>query len=85
MSGRSYNTYQNSTSLVLDYIQSRSFLLEFIENRKIKPDLMASISWDKASNKNIYNEYIRKTWRHKHIEGVYDLNIGLYMECPTKA
>lgn len=58
MSGRSYNTYQNSTSLVLDYIQSRSFLLEFIENRKIKPDLMASISWDKASNKNIYNDLV---------------------------
>ena len=71
MAGRSYNSYQNATSLVLDFISSRKFLLEFVDKRNIKPVLMASKKWDILSQDNILNK------------NIYDIESNSWIEEPT--
>jgi len=56
----------NKISIALELLKSKSFIGEFVSNRNLKPVIMASDGWDRATgelefDKNIYNP-ISKTW-----------------------
>ncbi|MCP5382472.1 MAG: hypothetical protein H6912_08880 [Kordiimonadaceae bacterium] len=46
------------TVLALELLESRKFIIEFINNHKIKPTLMALEKWDKETGSETYNEEI---------------------------
>jgi len=60
----------DKTQMALEVLKSRKFTSEFIQKHNILPDLMAVESWNRKTNKIIYNKYVYNQAENKWLREV---------------
>lgn len=60
----------DKTQMALEVLKSRQFTSEFIQKHNILPDLMAVESWNRKTNKIIYNKYVYNQAENKWLREV---------------
>ena len=70
----------DKTQMALEVLKSRQFTSEFIQKHNILPDLMAVESWNRKTNKIIYNKYVYNQAENKWLREVKAILLRLQMK-----